>query len=173
MVSWHSFALLFFLDFPSGRHGCCGFCFSPAFIYLYRPNNKSHFWDSWIFSASAYYPHYIMYGIMYDFRVNVQSPTLCINLWASSEKLQNLKGWKAIKGSAVMLKLCHLTPARRDTSTHPLHSCLLKKKNVYIIYSKDLKHNEFCRGEQSACVFHMADCISTASVLLYISAGSF
>lgn len=118
-----------------------------------------------IFPSPACYPHCIMYGTVYDFRVNVQSTTLCINLWASCKKLQSLKGWKAIKGSVVMLKLCHLTPARRNISTCPLH--------VYIIYRKDLKHNESCRGEQNACVFCMADCISTAAVVLYISAGSF
>lgn len=43
--------------------------------------------------SPAYYPHGIMYGIMYDFRVNVQSTTLCINLWASCEKLQEVKGY--------------------------------------------------------------------------------
>lgn len=91
-----------------------------------------------IFPSPACYPHCIMYGRVYDCRVNVQSTTL---------------------------KLCHLTPARRNISTCPLH--------VYIIYRKDLKHNESCRGEQNGCVFCMADCISTAAVVLYISAGSF
>lgn len=82
-----------------------------------------------IFPSPACYPHWIMYWIMYDLIVNVQSTTLCINLWASREKLPSLKGWKAIKGSAVMLKLCHLTPARRNTSTRPLHAFLLKDNN--------------------------------------------
>lgn len=39
-----------------------------------------------IFPSPACYPHCIVYGIMYDFRVNVQSTALCINLWASCEK---------------------------------------------------------------------------------------
>lgn len=43
-------------------------------------------------TAGAIFPspvcyHCIMYGIMYDFRVNVRSTTLCVNLWASCEKL--------------------------------------------------------------------------------------
>lgn len=44
---WQNFALLFYLDSPSGSRGCCVFRFSPAFIYWYRPNNESHYWNSW------------------------------------------------------------------------------------------------------------------------------
>lgn len=53
----------------------------------------------------------------------------------------------------------------------PLHAFLLKEYIFNI--KKDLKHNESRRGEQNACVFCMTDCISTAAVVPYVSAGSF